>query len=939
MSLSYLLPCGADLIEFTAGLVEGAGSRPESCLVVFPNRRPREVLARRLAEGRGAGLMAPAMFSVDDFVERQALALGLRGRRLEAADGAALLYRMHPDRQLPGEGQSLPLEDFLAWGFSLFEDFEELLIEGIDPGDLASVESLARDPLPERFGRQLAGLGGWYGHFYRQLEEDGFYTRAMAYRHLARRAGQMDLSGYSLVVLSGFFALTGAEREMFSSLLERDNVALVLRDGPGIERIIAALDISPRKAGAAPPEPAISYLTAGDSHGLVMALGDELGPGDDLGRTVLTLCRPDTVYPVLNHLLPGLEGQWNISMGYPLSRTPLYDLLEAIAQAQESREGDNYFLPHYLRLMMHPYVKNLSLDGAGYPTRAMFHGLEELLSRGARRLIAPRLLEHDEALWGQLGKRLAGLPGGDFGPDRMRAHLAWIHNLVLYPFEQFGTVASFCQKLRAVLDEAAGRSRAGLHPYAGEFFQMMAEALAGLEHSLLGVEKFREIRPYFSLARHFVSQAKVPFPGTSRRGLQVLGFLETRGLSFQKVVMLDLNEGQLPSAQRIDTLLPQALRSQLGLPTAAGREAIDRYHFENLVRGARQAVLGYTEGEGGLPSRFVEQLVWQEEQRSGRRIRGAGHRLVHFDASFSQESPAPVAKNPRMMEAISRLRFSPSMLDSYLKCGLRFFYRYLAGIRERDQVSLDVERSEVGTLVHGALEAFFKGKENVPYQPGPQHCQAVEQAVEQAFVGRYGRDQDGTIYLIKRQVKARLKSLISLYGQEDGGFTVLKCECELKASPELPGLGPVPMFGRADRIDLRGDEVVILDYKTGRGEIPSYEKFMAEGRDRWPHWLRSTQLPMYIMLYLAENPGLEVSRVNSELFLLGGERFEAKPLFDGQAIREEVFGNYRQAVATLVREIRDQGIPFGETGEPIKECSNCPYKNICGRQWIRENRW
>lgn len=934
MRRTILMPAGSDLVGRLCELIEGSVAGPEKSLVLLPSRRPFFALAKRLAERKGSAMIAPHCYSIEQWVEKACGDLGMGRRLIGAEDAAALIYQMHPDCQLPGGGARMSMEEFLAWGFTLFSDFEELKIEGISPKALESVRALAQEPIPGAFGRQLEHLSVWYEGFYRRLEEERLATRASAYDWLASRAHQVDTSGFAQVIVAGFYALTAAELSIIGSLMDRPNAVAVFRDGPGTDRTFERLKIDYRPTVEI-PAPKIRYIRAGDSHGQVAAVAKEIVPGQELSETVLVLPKQETVFPVIHHLLPRLGDDWNISMGYPLLRTPLWGLAQAIAQAQEGRSQQGYFLPHYLQLMLHPYVKNLRTTRGSYPTRILLHAIEEELARQGRRLVGLSFIESDTGFRSNVSKRMAGLIEQGFEADELFEHLSEIHNLVLRPFEQIGSVAEFAERMLEAVSAVAERSQADRHPYANRFFLEMTRALFDLKGSLMAGHRLETARAYFGLMQHYAAQVRVPFPGTSFRGLQVLGFLETRNLKFKKVVMLDANEGILPQGGSVDTILPQALRRELGLPTYREREMIDSYHFRNLVAGAEEAVLCYSQAGGEQRSRFVEQLIWDEEQRQGT-IGAAKQSLAHFGASFSQAQPQPIAKTQRLMEAIAGLSYSPTMLDRYLKCGMRFCYSFLMHIREKEDVEQDVDASDLGKLVHRVLHGFFERRKGKVYSYSRPDQTEMDALVDEVFAGHFGPDQGGNVYLIKSQVRARMRKLLHHHRVNLKGFKVLGCELKRQFNIDLPGLGPVPLNGIMDRVDQRGDQVVILDYKTGSGDVPKYRTFAQAPREDWASKLPSVQLPFYLMLYLEEHRELGPEAINCELMKLSTENMEQPMLFLPDDDRRAAYQTYRSAIATLISEIRDPDLPFRPADNPQHECAKCPYKVMCGRQWVWE---
>lgn len=933
MRESRLLPMGGDVVATVCDLIESSGAPPQDSLVIFPSRRPKALLARELARRHGRALMAPRCFSIGDWIGRCAEELGYDRIPISAADGAALIHQLHPERRLLGGARQMELEAFLSWGLALFDDFEELKSEGVSPEKLDSVKALAQEPLPPSFGDQLSHLGQWYQEFYQELSRRGLGTPAGTAEFVALNAGRIDLSAYAQVIAAGFYALTRSEQRVLEALMMHPNAVLVLRDGPGIERAIEQLKARPKKAGGEKPAPEIRHIRAADSHGQVMALQELIEPGETLSDTVLVLTEEETVFPVIHHLLPRLEGKWNISMGYPLSRTPLWGMVEALAEAHEGSQDGSYFLPQYLKLVLHPYIKNLSLGGASYPTRILLHAVEEALNGKRRRLVRPDRVLSDPEIKSDIDKRLAGLSDQGSDSSELYRQLGRIHGLAIEPFERVSSVADFAAKLTDLVSEVAQNGTAGRHPYAAGFFQEMARVLSELGSPLMAEQRFDHIRTYFALLKHFASRASVPFPGTPLEGLQVLGFMETRNLSFKRVVVLDANEGSLPVTSSVDTILPQALRRELGLPTAADRELLDRYHFRNLIAGSDEVVLCYRQGEGAQRSRFLEQLDWEQEKVKGE---AGKRRLARFRASFGQRDPEPIAKTPEMLEAIGRLPYSATMLDCYLGCGRRFCHRYLMRIREKEEASSEVDAGEVGGLVHQALKYFFEPRLKQPFAYNKAMEREMAESVDRVFLENYGQDQDGGVYLIKSQVKTRLAQFLGYLANSLPQFTVTAVEREHRAALVVAGAGMVTLYGILDRIDHRGDQTVIVDYKTGRGDKPSFDNFAAQGRAQWPRWLRSVQLPFYIMLYLAAHPEAAPASVNSELLKLGGRNFERKELFAEGADRAAMMKSYGEAIETLICEIRDPSLPFFDAWDPGRECPQCPYKLLCGRQWVGE---
>ena len=89
------------------------------------------------------------------------------------------------------------------------------------------------------------------------------------------------------------------------------------------------------------------------------------------------LPRPESLIPVLTEVASKLD-EFNVSMGYPVKRSPIYVLFDALFAAQENKKEKKYYVRDYLNLLRHPLVKNLKLSSDYAITRVMVHKIEEL---------------------------------------------------------------------------------------------------------------------------------------------------------------------------------------------------------------------------------------------------------------------------------------------------------------------------------------------------------------------------------------------------------------------------------------------------------------------------------------------------------------------------------------------------------------------------------
>ncbi len=932
---------GENLVEKAGEILLSAKELADN-IVVFPGKRPAHFLRRYLAEKRGGALRGPVITAMDGFIDLAAGELGIKGTEASSLDLAEVLYgRLKGElcgiiARDPGK---LTLDSFLPWAFKLTGDFEELKIELKTQKDFSGYDSILPEDLRSAsFLKKLESFSRLYGDFYKELEKAGLLTRSMKYARVAAQAGRLDLGKYENIIFAGFFALTASEKAILKYLSSR-GAHILLEAGPGLSEQFSFLGSAiSRLPGSRFPAPGLHFYKASDAHGEIFKLAEVLAGSKPpvLGapgpmKDVIVLPEAQALFPLIENVLGG-AGDYNISMGYPLAATPVYALLDALGDLLDKKSEAGYFTPDYLKFVFHPYIKNNYLAGSAEASRVVFQTVEERLSRRVNKYIALKEIEDDVPLLKEAAAKLKDHEGKP-GAAEIKTHLAAIHKALITPFEDIKNIGDFSGKLLAFISYISGNSTAQLHPYWAPFVEKVLEHVIELKNSRLAAESFENTAGYFKFFKTFIQGANYPFPGTPLKGLQVLGFLETRGLKFDRVFFLDANADILPSARKEDTVLSHFVREGLGLSTYKTRERLAGYYFSTLVTGAKEAHIFYKDSAAKERSPFVEKLIWDLELKDEKPRENEAHLRINF----SQAGPAAIAKTAELVSALGAREFSPSAIDTYLACGLRFYYHYALRLSEKDDISDEIEQRDIGTIVHEVLENFFRPRSGRPLNITVEDYALALGEAGRVFDARLKGHNAGFEYLIKRQVERRLRDILDYHRDNLAGTTIL--ECEIKLAAELKTRhGAVKLKGRADRVDERGGIIHILDYKTGASAaVPNWSKFDLGVREDWPATLRSVQLPFYVLAYMAEHNVGSASGMDASLMLLGAEKITEETLYKERnkkvPDKAAVFGTYKQAITALIEEILDKDLPFGPPPDETP-CGLCPFKNLCGRQWV-----
>ncbi len=912
-------------------------------MVIFPNRRPAHFLRKELAKEIQTSFIPPVIFSIDDFIDH-VYEHENKDIKLDALDAVSILYKLQRESSSPiGERNFLEPDSFFPLGLKIYSDIEELFIEKIPLSQVKEIDQLVAD-IPIQTLDRLKKLSYFYKEFYEKTTELGYSSRSSRYRKVSEQIKNYRFSEFERIILAGFFALTRSEKDIFKNMLSRDNTLLIFKDGTGIGERLAEIGINYKSACSEGLSLEIHFYSSPDTHGQVFGLSrlikNEIERGSHLDeKSLAALPSSDTLFPVIHNCLSLLSpDSYNISMGYPLHRTPIFGFINNLMELITSINDDKVYIPDYLRFVLHPYIKNIHLDNKIELTRIIFHTIEDELS--AKRMnifLSLREIENDEKLLNIIFDKFTE-SGENISKEKISNHIKTIHEKTINKFTFFRDTRDFSEKCRELLLYIYNESTARLHPLFYPFSEAFLDSLQRIDKSLIKDISFSDTKGYFTFFRRYIMTCNTPFEGTPLRGLQVLGFLETRNLSFDNVYMLDVNEDILPAANKEKSLIPFMARKNLGLPTYIDSDKIFEYYFEILLKGAKNVHIFFVENDSADKSRFIEKMLWEMQKKDCQLDSKRYIKSIQYDVSLRNPAPKKIIKTGKVIEALQDFTYSASALDSYLVCGLRFYYNHILDLQKKQEITGDFEKSDIGSLVHNALQKYFKQRKGENLSEQNLSPADLDNILDSLFKEYFGSEPSGSAYLIKRQIKKHLHELLKKYYIQIVKNNTLKIiDCEYKIDIRV---NSYKLKGRLDSIEKRNDKTVIIDYKTSSS--PSYytirfDKLNIHDRDSWQEYIGSLQLPFYMLLY-SESKKIDISNLQGMFLLLGKNIITQKeielPFFNEESPDMQSYETIKSIIFRLLGEISDSSKPFIPAKNLRKSCPFCDYKNLCGTQWV-----
>ncbi|HOW45315.1 MAG TPA: PD-(D/E)XK nuclease family protein [Candidatus Aminicenantes bacterium] len=987
-----LIGLGDSLVERTCSWVleHRRGNDLSAAAVVFPSKRFGFFLRQELARAVGGNFFPPALFPIEAFFE-ELFRLNAPGVRMLNELEAAHAVHESCLAVFPGRMYgSRPLGDFasfLPWAQKVLASLEEIQSEGgrtqgIHFEQYEQFTELGEYHLPykefiRRIPELLADLGGRLGG---RMQA----TRGMACRRVAdlAAAGALETPPAARWAFSGFNAMNSSEKALFRFFRAERRARLFLRSDPAAlddprspfhlqAETLLALDME--KPAPAPPSPAWNDLAGkvvlhpcdgveSEVYHAYRLLEEACRGRDEEGRrrVAVLLPSPATLIPFVQGAISrfdqGGDGlSFNITLGYPLERTPMMQLVESMLAILEHGGEDGIAAEDYLQLIRHPYVKISGGGGDREPLKRGIHLLEDIIhGQNLTRFTAAGLEAALEA-------EIRGTPGPD-GPELAAAVMTQVAALHRRFIPQgVRDVPALLAFLRGALESVGSESNRGAHLFLNEY---AAAALAALEE----LEEFAASRQaalwaadaagMAALVRGLFRGRTIRFEGSPLQGVQVMGPLEFRGLSFDEVIVLDALEGILPGTAKYDPILPADIRAIFAIRDHGDWEKVYAFNFFSLLGAAGCVHILYPrrneEGQDHERSRYIERIAYEIEKRTGAAPAASA---IPLPFAIGERKLKRVEKTAAVRARLDRLPLSPSSLETYVRCPLQFYFRKVLGLEERPEVAAESEGGLIGTIAHEALKAFYEKYPDAGAMAGAggRALDAELQAQVEASFRRLHFDPGKGLERIRAWGLVRQ---LGRFVREDrerlaaGGVRVGPLEEWLGGEHAVPGRSsPAVLKGRLDRCETQGERLRIIDYKTGVFQYsPAGLLAPGSGADALAarsegEYLRALagfgkkypglQLLVYLLL-AAQARGLGWERLDGAYVLLRSRDRFFKPLFPMKGKRE--LGPGERDVIMQAFD-RDLGLLLGDlysrdyflaNPEDERHCSYCPFRLPCG---------
>jgi ATP-dependent helicase/DNAse subunit B len=277
------------------------------------------------------------------------------------------------------------------------------------------------------------------------------------------------------------------------------------------------------------------------------------------------------------------------------------------------------------------------------------------------------------------------------------------------------------------------------------------------------------------------------------------------------------------------------------------RDKLAAYYFDNLIKGAKEAHLFFIEDDTRERSRFIEKLLWEKQRKREAPFAKDYVKSIQYKVRLQNAYPEDIVKTDSVVSYLNDFTYSATAIDKYLRCPLQFYHSYVLHLDKREEISGDIEKVDIGKLVHKAISAYFSKRKGYPLKEKDINVTEMDHLIDRLFQKEYGDNLTGAIYLLKKQIRNHLHDLLKKYYLDlikNQSVTILDIERDIRNIR----INSFNLKGRLDSIEKRGDKTCIIDYKTSFNPNSlkiDFKKLDLDDRETWSEAIGSLQLFLF----------------------------------------------------------------------------------------------
>ncbi len=915
--------------------------------LIFGGKRPALFITKELSKKINKPFYPPTFFTMEEFLD-YILLQKKTFYSLKDLDAYYLIYEITKTVAPEMLQNKTNFIQFLPWAKEIFAFIENLDLEDIDSKNLYTIQRSAQIgyDVPNNINYMLQKIVQIRNVFHSKLDELNLFSRGKKYLVASNLSQECNLSKFDKIIFVTPFYLHETEIKVIKNLQKKYSDKIVLffcgssKEWSVLKNVEVNLNLQIVSTDNTNVKTNINFYSGFDSHsqiGIVRELLKTI-PKNELDSTVIVLPDETNIFPLLFEISSVIE-ELNISLGYPITHSTIFSLLTTLFDAHITKK-EFYYTKNYLNIIMHPIIKSLNFGEPAEVNSVLVHTIEKLLLGIKKCSIAGSItldlseIENLDLLYEDCFLSLKSM---DYNVTKLQIKnlIKNLHERLFYSWEKIDSLDSCIKNLSDFLLLLRENILLKEYPFNLKIIDLLLDLCNELKISFINTSKnnlFSKEEMY-KFILDMISTKKIAFKGSPLKGVQILGLLETRSLSFDNVIFLDLNETFFPKIKIYEPLIPREVMLNLGINRLEKEEEIQKYHFKRLIYSSKNVFLIYAKNNLTERSRFVEELLWDKQKRLNSICEEQVPTAVFRTELLTKEFVIKKEKN--IVSYLENFVYSTSSIDTYIKCPLQFYFKYVLKLSEKESLIDELEPKEIGTFIHQLLKETFTPYVNKKLIIDHNFKNYFYSLFEKSFNETFLKIMKSDSYLLKEVLLFWLEKFLNIeVSRENEIEKILYLESSFNYTHYI-GNKKFNFKSIVDRIDLlKTQEILIIDYKSGskpdimNTDLNKY-KDKNLSRDFIRKTIKSFQLPIYINIIQQQ---LKLKNVNAVLYCIKEKKQNLAYFFKPELTekqKDEVINLTIHMLNYILTEIINPDIPFVPDKKNLKNCQYCHFTGLC----------
>ena len=923
--------------SFADYLLENYQDNFSKCCVIFPSRRAGVFFQKQLSAKTSKTCWSPKITTLNEFIYEIS--------EIKPANELLLIYELY--RVFCNKtGVSESFDEFYFWGQVILSDFNDIDKELVDAeklysnlSDIKQIDNtffeLTKEQLDaikqfwgdvdfktkssgkEKFIVLWEKLYPVYKEFNELLSNEKIGYEGKLYKDLISNLNthSKKFNSYKHIFIVGFNALSKSEKELFKFLQKLGNTQFfwdydsfyyndknheagffireMLQQFPLPEKFQFETGIGLQKS--------INLYSTQTIVGQAKIL-PEIFKNSILTdeNTVLVLADENMLLPVL-YSLPQNILKINVTMSYPVKETTslqfVYLLLEMQGNSREKSKNILFKSKDVLNIFSHKFFSNNNF----------VNELKNQIIKLNKNYIEQNVINKNEFL--------------------------------LKVFDKSKTPITYCKYICDIIFEIISSNlilNNNIDNLEKQILYSIYRETLKLDELIIGNKiELTKHDTFVKIFKLVCENIKVSFKGEPLAGLQIMGILETRLLDFKNIILISANEGVIPTGNASLSLIPYNLRKGFGLHTLEHQDAIFAYHFYHLLQRSENAFFVYSSSQNdngkSEASRFIHQLRFNQNLK-------VNEFQVSDKPGVFQNKDINIERTEKINSKINKylnneLKLSPSSINTYINCKLKFYFKHIIKLKEPDELTEDIDGIAFGNVFHKTLALLYQeyiGQnvtesivENIKTN---ENIEVTLKKIfsEEIFKNEFPDNLSG-IYLLNFQILKKYLIRLLEFDKQNSPFKIIGIEMNTKFPIKVNGF-EIIIDCFIDRCIEKESKLIVQDFKTGsiENKVKDFDTLFSANYK----YSAMRQVIIYALslekMNVVKPELLSVRKVlTNENNKISIEKNEIKNI-------SEIKTEFTQYLQLTLNELFNKDILFSQT-EKADNCKYCEYKQICRR--------